>query len=165
MIFDIDLKSPRPNNHHQRANARCRVHLSPCFHQLLECEGGNQGESCFYCCLLLVKAATKVIFIVVFNGEGGHQDCSYHCHHPPSQVQDYFTLAKLLALVIIIITGIIQLCKGLVIILIIIITIYHPGHHNDKTSGNVENFNWVDTETDVFKIALSFYSGLFAYNG
>merc|ERR550525_1287009 len=56
--------------------------------------------------------------------------------------QDYFTLAKLLALVIIIITGIIQLCKG-----------------------NVENFNWVDTETDVFKIALSFYSGLFAYNG
>merc|ERR1711936_851136 len=40
------------------------------------------------------------------------------------------------------ITGIIQLCKG-----------------------NVENFNWVDTETDVFKIALSFYSGLFAYNG
>merc|ERR1711990_1314309 len=59
-----------------------------------------------------------------------------------TKVQDYFTLAKLLALVIIIITGIIQLCKG-----------------------NVENFTWVDTETDVFKIALSFYSGLFAYNG
>ena len=136
------------HNHHQRANACCRVHLSPCFHQLLECEGSNQGD-----------------LIVVFNGESGHQRCSHQCHHPPSQVQDYFTLAKLLALVIIIITGIIQLCKGLVIILIIIITIYHPGHHNDKTSGNVENFNWVDTETDVFKIALSFYSGLFAYNG
>ena len=29
------------------------------------------------------------------------------------QVQDYFTLAKLLALVIIIITGVIQLAKGL----------------------------------------------------
>ena len=30
------------------------------------------------------------------------------------QVQDYFTLAKLLALVIIIITGVIQLAKGLI---------------------------------------------------
>ena len=29
----------------------------------------------------------------------------------------------------------------------------------------VENFTWDDTETDVRKIALSFYSGLFAYNG
>ena len=42
------------------------------------------------------------------------------------QVQDYFTLAKLLALVIIIITGVIQLAKGFldsrnVIIIIIII--------------------------------------------
>ena len=31
--------------------------------------------------------------------------------------------------------------------------------------GNTGNFSWEDTETDVFKIALSFYSGLFAYNG
>ena len=33
--------------------------------------------------------------------------------HHYMQVQDYFTLAKLLALVIIIITGVIQLAKGL----------------------------------------------------
>ena len=33
--------------------------------------------------------------------------------HHDVQVQDYFTLAKLLALVIIIITGVIQLAKGL----------------------------------------------------
>ena len=32
-------------------------------------------------------------------------------------------------------------------------------------SGNVANFTWDDTETDFTKIALSFYSGLFAYNG
>jgi len=57
-------------------------------------------------------------------------------------VQDIFTFAKLLALFIIIVTGFIQLGKG-------------------KT----ENFTWVDTETDVTKIALSFYSGLFAYSG
>jgi len=57
-------------------------------------------------------------------------------------VQDYFTLAKLIALFIIIATGIYQLCRG-----------------------RVENFTWEDTETDVFKLALSFYSGLFAYNG
>jgi len=57
-------------------------------------------------------------------------------------VQDVFTYAKLLALFIIILTGIVQLAKG-----------------------KVENFNWDDTETDFTKIALSFYSGLFAYNG
>ena len=32
-------------------------------------------------------------------------------------------------------------------------------------SGNVTNFTWDETETDLTKIALSFYSGLFAYNG
>jgi len=32
-------------------------------------------------------------------------------------------------------------------------------------SVQVENFTWDDTETDVTKVALSFYSGLFAYNG
>jgi len=57
-------------------------------------------------------------------------------------VQDIFTYAKLLALFIIIGTGIIQLGKG-----------------------NIQNFTWDDTETDFTKIALSFYSGLFAYNG
>ena len=31
--------------------------------------------------------------------------------------------------------------------------------------GQVEYFNWNETETDITKIALSFYSGLFAYNG
>jgi len=57
-------------------------------------------------------------------------------------VQDIFTYAKLLALFIIIATGIFQLANG-------------------KT----ENFTFHETETDVTKIALSFYSGLFAYNG
>jgi len=57
-------------------------------------------------------------------------------------VQDIFTYAKLLALFIIIATGFVQLGNG-----------------------KVENFTWVDTEKDVTKIALSFYSGLFAYNG
>jgi len=57
-------------------------------------------------------------------------------------VQDLFTYAKLFALFVIMATGIVQLGRG-------------------KT----ENFNWDDTETDFTKIALSFYSGLFAYNG
>ena len=57
-------------------------------------------------------------------------------------IQDIFTYAKLLALFIIMATGVVQLGRG-------------------KT----EHFNWDDTETDFTKIALSFYSGLFAYNG
>jgi L-type amino acid transporter 8 len=57
-------------------------------------------------------------------------------------VQDIFTYAKLLALFIIIVTGFVQLGNG-----------------------RVEYFTWENTETDVTKIALSFYSGLFAYNG
>jgi len=57
-------------------------------------------------------------------------------------VQDIFTYAKLLALFIIIMTGFVQLGRG-------------------KT----ENFTWENTETDPMTIALSFYSGLFAYNG
>lgn len=57
-------------------------------------------------------------------------------------IQDIFTYAKLLALFIIIATGIVQLGKG-----------------------RTENFTWEETEPDVTKIALSFYSGLFAYNG
>ena len=57
-------------------------------------------------------------------------------------VQDVFTYAKLLALFVIMATGVVQLGRG-------------------KT----ENFTWDNTETDFTKIALSFYSGLFAYNG
>ena len=59
-----------------------------------------------------------------------------------TRVQDVFTYAKLLALFVIIGTGIIQLGRG-------------------KT----EHFTWDDTEADFSKIMLSFYSGLFAYNG
>ncbi|XP_063236766.1 large neutral amino acids transporter small subunit 2 isoform X2 [Bacillus rossius redtenbacheri] len=59
-----------------------------------------------------------------------------------TRVQDVFTYAKLLALFIIIISGVVQLCKG-----------------------EVQYFTFQDTETDVTKLALSFYSGLFAYNG
>merc|ERR1712142_1074121 len=57
-------------------------------------------------------------------------------------VQDIFTYAKLLALFIIMGTGVYQLCRG-----------------------QVEYFTWDNTENDITKIALSFYSGLFAYNG
>ena len=57
-------------------------------------------------------------------------------------MQDVFTYAKLLALFVIMATGVVQLGRG-------------------KT----ENFTWDNTETDFTKIALSFYSGLFAYNG
>ena len=57
-------------------------------------------------------------------------------------VQDFFTYAKLTALAAIIIAGFVQLGRG-----------------------KVEYFTWDNTETDVTKIALSFYSGLFAYNG
>jgi solute carrier family 7 L-type amino acid transporter-like protein len=57
-------------------------------------------------------------------------------------VQDIFTYAKVLALLIIIGTGVYQLCLG-----------------------KVEYFTWENTEQDNTKIALSFYAGLFAYNG
>nr|CAD7586146.1 unnamed protein product [Timema genevievae] len=59
-----------------------------------------------------------------------------------TRVQDVFTYAKLLALFIIIITGIVQLSKG-----------------------RTEHFTFENTKTDVTELALSFYSGLFAYNG
>jgi len=57
-------------------------------------------------------------------------------------VQDYFTYAKVLALILIIITGFVQLGRG-----------------------RTEYFTWEGTETDPTVIALSFYSGLFAYTG
>ncbi len=77
-------------------------------------------------------------------------------------VQDIFTFAKLLALIIIIGTGFVQLGRG------------KKGFNKnfeqrisiyELLSGKVEYFTWEGTEQDNTKIALSFYSGLFAYNG
>ena len=48
----------------------------------------------------------------------------------------------MVALFIIIVTGVVQLGKG-----------------------NTQHFTWEDTNTDPTKIALSFYSGLFAFYG
>ncbi|CAG9569180.1 unnamed protein product [Danaus chrysippus] len=59
-----------------------------------------------------------------------------------TRVQDWFTYAKLFALFIIIAAGIYQLSRG-----------------------KVEHFTFEGTTSDVTSIALSFYSGLFAYNG
>ncbi|XP_055926634.1 large neutral amino acids transporter small subunit 2-like [Argiope bruennichi] len=59
-----------------------------------------------------------------------------------TRVQDLFTYGKLAALIIIIVTGFVELGRG-----------------------KVEYFNFDNSETDITKIALSFYSGLFAYNG
>lgn len=59
-----------------------------------------------------------------------------------TRVQDVFTGAKLFALAVIIITGFVQLCRG-----------------------ETQYFTFANTEPDVSEIALSFYSGLFAYNG
>ena len=59
-----------------------------------------------------------------------------------TRVQDAFTFAKLLALFIIIGTGIYQLFTG-----------------------HVEYFTFKGSETDVSTVTLAFYSGLFAYSG
>ncbi|XP_017752860.1 PREDICTED: Y+L amino acid transporter 2 isoform X1 [Eufriesea mexicana] len=59
-----------------------------------------------------------------------------------TRVQDIFTYAKLLALFIIIFTGVYQLFTG-----------------------HTQYFTFDNTKTEVTSIALSFYSGLFAYNG
>ncbi|XP_011305349.1 large neutral amino acids transporter small subunit 1 isoform X2 [Fopius arisanus] len=59
-----------------------------------------------------------------------------------TRVQDVFTYAKLLALFVIIVAGGYQLSRG-----------------------RVEHFTFEGTNTEVTSIALSFYSGLFAYNG
>ncbi|CAH1783680.1 unnamed protein product [Owenia fusiformis] len=61
-----------------------------------------------------------------------------------TRVQDVFTYAKVGALILIIITGFVQLGKG------------HYEHFLDPFKG---------TETDVGKVSMAFYSGLFAYNG
>lgn len=59
-----------------------------------------------------------------------------------TRVQDLFTFGKLFALTIIIGTGLVQLGYG-----------------------QTQYFTFEGSESDVTKIALSFYSGLFAYNG
>ncbi|XP_022917948.1 large neutral amino acids transporter small subunit 1 [Onthophagus taurus] len=59
-----------------------------------------------------------------------------------TRVQDVFTYAKLAALFVIIAAGFYQLALG-------------------KT----EHFTFTNTKTEITSIALSFYSGLFAYNG
>ncbi|XP_030758907.1 large neutral amino acids transporter small subunit 1 [Sitophilus oryzae] len=59
-----------------------------------------------------------------------------------TRVQDVFTYAKLLALFIIIAAGGYQLFTG-----------------------HMEHFTFKNTNTEVTSLALSFYSGLFAYNG
>lgn len=56
--------------------------------------------------------------------------------------QDYLTYAKVFALVLICMTGFVQLGRG-----------------------NTSYFTWEGTVTDPSVIALSFYSGLFAYTG
>ncbi|XP_066969963.1 large neutral amino acids transporter small subunit 1 isoform X5 [Macrobrachium rosenbergii] len=59
-----------------------------------------------------------------------------------TRVQDIFTGAKLFALAVIIITGFVQLGRG-----------------------QTQYFTFDNTVDDMSRIALSFYSGLFAYNG
>lgn len=59
-----------------------------------------------------------------------------------TRVQDVFTYAKLLALFVIIATGAWQLYNG-----------------------HTEYFSFINTKTEITSLALSFYSGLFAYNG
>lgn len=61
-----------------------------------------------------------------------------------TRVQDVFTYAKLLALALIIVTGIVQLARG------------ETEYFQDP---------WEHTETNIPKACLAFYSGLFAYNG
>ncbi|XP_046552606.1 Y+L amino acid transporter 2-like isoform X2 [Haliotis rubra] len=61
-----------------------------------------------------------------------------------TRVQDVFTYAKVLALILIVITGFVQLGRG----------------QFDSFKNPFEN-----TEPDIGKISLAFYSGLFAYNG
>lgn len=78
-----------------------------------------------------------------------------------TSVQDIFTYAKLLALFIIIAVGGYLLAQGLWFIpflIILLLTVYF-------ILGNTQYFTFEKTTTEVTSLALSFYSGLFAYNG
>ncbi len=70
--------------------------------------------------------------------------CFINCYDVrwANRVQDYFTYAKVFALILIIITGFYQLSQG-----------------------KYQYFTWEGTQTDPTVIAASFYSGLFAYTG
>lgn len=70
--------------------------------------------------------------------------CFVNCYSVrwANKVQDIFTYAKVFALIIIIITGFVNLANG-----------------------HTQHFNWDNTETDFTVIATSCYSGLFAYTG
>ena len=64
-------------------------------------------------------------------------------------IQDIFTYAKLLALAIIIVTGLAQISMGKVAL----------QRLTNNRIFQTENFTFEETEPDVTKVALSFYSG------
>ena len=123
LLAEPHLRSLHPEAFLPRVRASLRLcedpgrglSLPPLLHQLLQCQVGRHGK----------------------RGRG-----TPHVSSVWLQVQDYFTYAKMFALILISITGVVQL-----------------GH------GKTEFFTFENSETDVSVIALSFYSGLFSYTG